>query len=264
MQTLATGNVGITSAEISTNSSGRAVLVYSSVTSDSPLLVDIFAQTCDLATGSCGTPAALEPDTTGGWDVEPQVAVNAAGNATAIWRRYDSATSVFSLRANRMIGGSWGSAVLIEAQATDVSSRHSVAMDTDGNAIAVWAQQVGVQPNQHVTIFANRFDVSAGWGAEVQIEPQTRAEDFFPAQGPRVAYGPDGNAITVWQSGGGVISAMEFANGSWAPMRDIGPGGSGVSHNAQIVFDNTGAGVAIFVENAGPANATCIKVSRYE
>ena len=62
--------------------------------------------------------------------------------------------------------GQWGEPLLIEISNAGGAILPQVAMDPNGNAVAVWRQSDGTRTN----IWANRFTPSAGWGVAEQIE----------------------------------------------------------------------------------------------
>ncbi|MDG6226195.1 MAG: hypothetical protein QCI82_11880 [Candidatus Thermoplasmatota archaeon] len=78
-------------------------------------------------------------------------AMDAAGNAIAVWRQYDG--GFYSIYANRFVKGSgWGKAELIETRigSADVPR---VSVDPSGDAIAVWYHSDGYRTN----IWSNRY-----------------------------------------------------------------------------------------------------------
>ena len=81
----------------------------------------------------------------------PQIAVNGEGNAFAVWRQHDDTRN--NIYANRYVAGSgWETAVAIENGDGDADAPQ-VAIDSNGNAIAVWHQDDG----SHYSIYANIF-----------------------------------------------------------------------------------------------------------
>jgi hypothetical protein len=70
------------------------------------------------------------------------LAVDAQGNASALWTRYDSSgTPTYKVEgAVRPAGGSFGTATVLESQpaSTDTERTPQVAVDGQGNGIAVW------------------------------------------------------------------------------------------------------------------------------
>jgi hypothetical protein len=70
-----------------------------------------------------------------------------------------------------------------------------VALDPNGNAVAVWYQFDGTRFN----IWANRFTPAPGWGAAERIETDNAGD----ASQPQVALDPSGNAVAVWPQSDG-------------------------------------------------------------
>lgn len=183
------------------------------------------------------------------------VAANSAGSAT-------SNGAVLGVTASPA-GKAWSTPTLISNEFGQ-GSAPKIAVDASGNAIALWAQAISGPPNTRVSVFANRYDTASGWGMAGRLETESRANDNFQAQVPQVAFASSGDAIAVWQSGTGVISAAAFTNGAWEAQLDIGPGASGISRDPQIIFDSNGTGIAIWSQNSGPSSMPSIFVSRYE
>ena len=70
-----------------------------------------------------------------------------------MWYQHDGTRN--DIWANRYTAGSgWGSAALIETNAGDALTSPQLAVDTTGNALAVWQQFDGIRNN----IWANRFE----------------------------------------------------------------------------------------------------------
>jgi hypothetical protein len=98
-----------------------------------------------------GSAVLIETDDSG-LAAYPQVVVDGAGNAVAVWSQWDGTR--YKVWANRYEAGTgWGSAVLIETDNSGNAGYPQVAVDAAGNAVAVWSQSDGTQTN----IWANRF-----------------------------------------------------------------------------------------------------------
>ena len=105
-----------------------------------------------------GTAELIETEAGDTFAYAPQVAVDPQGNAIAVWMQ-DDGRGPFNILANRFVPGvGWGTAELIETDAGDAGLPR-VALDSQGNAIAVW-HQGGIRDN----IWANRFVPGVGWG----------------------------------------------------------------------------------------------------
>ena len=66
-----------------------------------------------------------------------------------------------------------------------------VAVDPEGNAIAVWYQYDGALDH----VWSNRYEAGSGaWGTAGKIE----TDNTYNAQYPQVVLDVEGNAIAVW------------------------------------------------------------------
>jgi hypothetical protein len=132
----------------------------------------------------------------------PGLSVNGGGNAMAVWRQWDDQGIANSIWANQYdVASGWGTATLIET-GSGVADNPDVAMNSSGNAIAVWKQSDGTFDR----IYANQYVVGQGWGTATPIENQNGNTDF-----PKVAMDGNGNAIAVWQQKNSV-GANRFAS----------------------------------------------------
>lgn len=134
-----------------------------------------------------GTATLIESDA--GQAARPQIAVDAAGTALAVWEQNDG--SRHNIWANRYtVGSGWGMATLIESEDTGPATDPQIAVDAAGNAMAVWQQHDGTRRN----IWANRYTAGSGWGTAALIE----SEDDGGASRPEIAIDAAGNAWAVW------------------------------------------------------------------
>ena len=155
---------------------------------------DIWSNRFSSAGGSWGTATLIETANTGN-ALEPQIAVDATGNALAVWTQSDGTR--YNIWANRFTvaaggGGSWGAATLIQSDTVRDAGEPQIAFDSSGNAMAVWAQSDGLRD----TIWASRFAAAYGgsWGAPSLIESNITA----PAKTPQIALDTNGNAMAIW------------------------------------------------------------------
>lgn len=150
----------------------------------------------------------------GSWDAAPtridgldqdvlgsvRLALAPNGDAVAIWVQFNgTAAGLFS---NTFDGNSglWGTAQEIDDPlAGGVNLGVEIAMDSRGNAYAVWSQN----DSQADSVYANRYDASTGTWTIKLLELASGN-----AQNPHVAVNATGEAIAVWsqQDGGGVFS----------------------------------------------------------
>lgn len=230
---------------------GFAVAVWHRIL---PGRVDIWANRFSLEAG-WGVPTAIETDNTGDASF-PDVAVDPGGNATAVWMQN---VSVFSIFANRFeVGRGWGRPVLIEPDDAGHAYYPVVAVDREGNAIAVWAQSDGLQWN----IWANRFEPGAGWGIARTIE----TDNAGFAAWPQVAFDAAGNAVAVWYQSDGTrtnIWANRFVKGSgWGSAQLVERDDGGAATDPQVALDAGGNATAVWSHSDG--TRTNIWANRYE
>ncbi|MDH3202924.1 MAG: Ig-like domain-containing protein [Myxococcales bacterium] len=134
-----------------------------------------------------GVAELIETDDAGS-ALDPDVAVGPDGEAIAVWHQSDGDRN--NIWANRFTPGvGWDTPELIESNDAGGAFSAQVGADSNGNAIAVWAQSDGTRLN----VFANRFTPSEGWGTPELIEA-----DDGGTGAPQLAVDPSGNAIAVW------------------------------------------------------------------
>jgi hypothetical protein len=228
--------------------SGNAIVVWGQV--DGTGVDSIYANRYVAGSG-WGTPDVIESGS--GIAQSPHIAMDSSGSAIAVWRQEDG-TGVDSIYANRYVAGSgWGTAGLIES-GSGTAEGSSIAMDSGGNAIAVWEQDDGTGIN---SIYANRYAAGSGWGAATAIE-----SDDLNAGGPIIAVNGSGNAVAVWEEYAGEndetrnnysIHANGYAAGSgWGAAANIGIGTvTGEVNNCQVAIDESGNAIAVWSQSDG-------------
>lgn len=101
--------------------------------------------------GGWGMAELVESSDTGDAN-RPQIAFDASGNALTVWAQDDGSTH--NIWSNHYTPGSgWGTAELIEGGAGS-AEYPKIAIDADGNALAVWHQNDGSDNS----IYANRYE----------------------------------------------------------------------------------------------------------
>ena len=139
-----------------------------------------------------GTAELIETDDAGSAG-SPQIAFDGSGNAIAVWEQSDGIRdNIWSNRYDATTG--WDTAELIETD-TGWVNYPQIAVDSSGNAIAVWEQFDGTKDN----IWSNRYDATTGWGTAELIE----TDDAGSADMPQIACDGSGNAIAVWEQSDG-------------------------------------------------------------
>lgn len=190
-----------------------------------------------------GTAAYVEA--AGGEAIEPHVATDASGAATAVWRQLTgSARSVYANRFTPGVG--WGSPVLVETDDTGDAASPRVATDGAGNAVAVWSQSDGTTSN----VWANRYVVGTGWGSPVALET---ASGFTTST--LVAVDGEGNAFATWlQIDGSVLNlyaARYRAGTGWGSPVLVEVDNQGGASTGGLSTDPAGHAIAVWPQSDG-------------
>jgi uncharacterized protein with GYD domain len=194
--------------------------------------------------GAWGPAQRIEADNAGDAGL-PQIAVGADGIGIAVWHQSDGTRR--NIWANRYTpAGGWGSAEIIEAGSGDATTPQ-IAIDLDGNALAVWHQSDGTRRN----IWANRYTTAGGWGAAELIE----ADDTGDAEFPEIAIDPDGDASATWHQADGTrenIWANRYTTaGGWGAAELIEMDDTADARFPQIAADPNGNAIAVWYQAGG-------------
>jgi hypothetical protein len=176
--------------QIGVDPAGNALVVWYQgvlVSSTGPARPEIWSNR--YTAGRDWGPAVRVSDTTDGAGF-PQLAMDANGDALAVWRQSVSTTSS-SVRWNRYTtAGGWGTAAVIEPDDGTFVGTPQIACDPAGNALAVW-RHLGTGATSEIR--SSRYTVSGGWAASIN------AGNTADVQDPAVAIDSAGNALAVWQ-----------------------------------------------------------------
>jgi hypothetical protein len=181
------------------------------------------------------------------FDHEQEVAIDAQGNATAIWAEIPGAVGFVVRAANRPSGGNWSEPVDLGGGTLHSSPR--LAVDTQGDVTAVWLGERAASGGGFVNVVQSKSLPSGGaWSADaVEL-----SSDEGAAQAPQLAADSTGNAVAVWVwhgSGGYVAQATRrVAGGDWSAPVDLGTGGD--ADAPQVAVDPQGNATAIWASPA--------------
>lgn len=162
------------------------------------------------------------------------------GTAIAAWRQFDDGAS-HDIAVSRFDATSgWGPVEILTPTFGDTYSV-SLAVDPDGNVMAVWGQSETFEED----IAASYYTPSGGWQEPVLIESQPGN-----AASPRVEFAPDGTAIVVWKQGVSTSSGNtarvyqnRFTPGEgWGTEAEISTVGS--ANYPRIVIDGNGNAIS--------------------
>ena len=215
-----------------------------------------------VAAKAWGAAALIETDNAGNAE-SVQVAVNASGQAVAVWQQSDGST--INIYANRYApGAGWGTPQRISPVVLETSQAPQVAIDGDGNAIAVWMQSSFTQNSGNNHIWASRYTAQVGWAGAVLIEAGPGDAGY-----PQIAIDGSGNAIVAfWQHAGGRIDivANRYVNGAgWGTAAAIEADDSGDTSAPQIAMDAAGNAMVVWAwaSASGPPFSYNVWANRY-
>lgn len=157
----------------------------------------------------------------------PCVAAGGSGSNTRVvltWFGISNGNNVI-FSATKLISGGWTTPVVISENGAHNAAQPFVAVDGNGNAIAVWYayDTVGVS-SANVTLKTASRPSAGGWSAVSAIsEPGVRNPSTLVA---RVAFDSIGNAIALWNISFddetfSIQSAVKPVNGNWSDPVDL-------------------------------------------
>lgn len=142
------------------------------------------------------------------------VAMDATGNAFVVWAQTATNNTLSSVWSNRYTAsGGWAGAVRVANDgAQDLDPW--LAVSGSGQAFVVWSRVTGGG------IWASRSDANGSWGTPLQL---ASGSVNVGVASPRVAAGPNGNAVAVWAqattSGGQIATQLvskRWSSGAWS------------------------------------------------
>ncbi|HEY3421443.1 MAG TPA: hypothetical protein VGK23_12905 [Methanomassiliicoccales archaeon] len=249
-----TGNAW--SPQVAMDREGNAVVVWQQFDDSSHL--NLYARY--FSSGTWGEVTLLEYGTGNAWS--PQVAMDDNGNAMVVWSQYDC-SSHLSIYARYFSSGAWGAVALLE-YGTGNAWSPQVAMDGNGNAMAVWSQ---LDSLSHMSVYAMYFS-SETWGEVMPLK--TGAGDASCAQ---VAMDGNGNAMVVWSQtwwptdGGQELSGIysdRFSSGTWGtPQLLENNSANNYFYDPRIAMDGNGDATVVWLWRAS-LDIRAVHAIRYE
>jgi hypothetical protein len=199
-----------------------------------------------FTSGTWGTPTQITVN--GAYGYAPRIAIDASGNALVVWAQI---TASFGIWSNRFtVGTGWGVAAAIEANIANIMSTPQIAVDSSGNAIAVWCQVESGATDGNV--WASLYTAGTGWGTATRIDPATGN-----AIGAQVAFGAGGSAMATWSRTDGTVYsvwASRHVGGVWEAATLLETSDTGSANPPQLAFDALGNGLAVWSQSNGTIN----------
>ncbi|ALC16216.1 hypothetical protein DSOUD_1437 [Desulfuromonas soudanensis] len=244
-----TAAYGFTDPTVAMNGNGQAVALWRET--DNAFYHRVRAAIFAPAGGWGGAATLSVNDTTGG--SLPQVAVDASGNALAVWIERESLFAPWKLMVSRFIAGSgtWEPAQRLDSDAIgEPSNSAAVAMNGAGEAMVLWPAPSGTPGTD--ALWVRRLAANGSWGAAQLLDP---AASGPPEQ--RIAMDVNGNAMAVWKKfdnpSFSSIWSIRFdsVSGSWGTAVAVESSNVNRATAPQIAFDANGEAVAVWVQFDG-------------
>lgn len=256
------GNAGdAVSPQIAVDADGNAMLVWQQY-NDAGSLTTIWANRYSVGSG-WGSPQKISSNTDGS-ALYPNIAMSANGDAIAIWPEMSADGTIVNLMScHYTASGGWGTPELAENDDTNSVAMvfiltPQVAMDTAGNAIAVW----GHEGSGARDIMANYYSAGSGWNGESVID----SHDNGDAYGASIAMNDNGDAMVVWFQEDGDINrvwARGYTSG-WGTATTIDDDATDSSGYPQVGIDAAGNATAVWTNLNEAALSLNIGTSYYQ
>lgn len=183
----------------------------------------------------------------------PQVAVDAAGDATAVWQSSEPGGSTI-VAARRPPGGPWEAPMPISSPGRE-SFVPSVGLDAAGDATAIWGTEEGGSTIVQVT----SRSATGAWEAPRTIGSEGEAVEELP----QIAVDATGDAVAVWEHetpGHEVVEwASRPAGGTWSAAAPISHAGEAATE-PRLAVNAAGDAAAVWTDVG--AEETVAAVSR--
>jgi hypothetical protein len=245
-------------ARIAFDTSGNAIAVWDQ--SDAAGSFHMWAKRYTAATSAWGSEQMIpDNDTVQAFDA--QIAIDTAGNALLVWAKSDGLLRPMEIWASRYTAGDWSIAGRISDPLADVAAPQ-VALDANGNAIAVW-HQIDSNSTHTTTVRWNRYTTGGGWGTPAPIETNDASVSVGD---PEIASDPSGNTIAVWLQLNGAHSEIRSSRytvgGGWAPSVNAGSTADDILGTA-LAMDSAGNAIAVWQEYDS-SNISLLWANRFE
>ena len=176
----------------------------------------------------------------------PEIAADANGNATAVWKRYDGSNYIIQA-STKPFGGSWQGTPDNLSQAGQAANYPEIAVDANGNATAMWARNNGSK----YIIQASTKPFGGSW----QAVPDDLSQTGQNAYNPQIAVDGSGNTTAVWERNNGsnfiIQASTKPFGGSWQVIPDDLSQTGQDATVAQIVLDEYGNATAVWARKDG-------------
>jgi len=231
--------------QVAIDPKGDAVAVWMRFGEKSAQIIQSAAR--PAASGAWQTPAELSRAT--GDAEHPEVAMDANGDAVAVWDIFGETDKVIEASERPAVSGVWQTPAVL-SDPSQQSFEPQIALDPQGDAIAVWAETEGL--TNEVVQSAVRPVATGLWGTPVEL-----SAPGAKSMTPQVALDGQGSAVAVWERNDGTSSVIQSASrpagtGTWGTPVGLSAEAEGKQAIApQLAVSPQGAAIAVWTRNNG-------------
>ena len=194
------GNTTLIVTGAAINDAGTAFVVWQDAEQEQ--VTTVWVSRYDESLGVWGEPERLGLP---GMEVAqlPQIAVDPAGNAIAVWGAYVQEHQQVWVNHYRANVGRWEGAQVLESDSDANCLAPQIGVDDMGYAILVFTRQ-NVDGE---AVWSNRYDaLTERWESSIPLDLGGLSEGAEP----RLAVSPNGEAVVVWMNWSGGVYANHF------------------------------------------------------
>lgn len=177
-------DLDVLASEIASNQAGHAVTVWPQFDGERVRILSSHY----LANGHWSQAKNIGPEANGN-AYNPSIAISSGGSAVVVWEQsVGTSNHVWANHFTPLAG--WGTPVRIDSDSAGRAYRPSIAIDSTGQAMAVWEQSA----KNCGFACANCFSPQTGWAGTMLLP----SEDGCSVYNTGVAYSQDGVALVMW------------------------------------------------------------------
>ena len=248
------GDAGL--AKVAFDAAGNAVAVWTQYENNRN---DIWSSRFVAAGGSWSTPLRISPPNAVADANVPDLGVDAAGNAIAVWHQGDGRNNHFDVWSARFsaAGGAWSAPALVsDGVASAFNPR--IAVNAAGVGAVAWSQSQGdgsTVSSQAQDIWARRVDSAGVFSTATRLDAVGGDVDGYYGQ-IALAVDASGNGLALWVQGSGslpfVIHAARLsASNGWLGDVVLNPAAIEESYSPQLGLDAAGNAVVVWQQQTG-------------
>jgi hypothetical protein len=190
-------------------------------------------RTATLSVGGWSASQDLSPTTTHAF--EPEVAVDARGDAAIVWSEDIDLSGRRAVGAHRAAGGTWTTSYITTGPGAGAAT---VAVQPDGRAVALWTQGGSVQT-------ADKTLAGGTWSPARQLSATN-------GQWLNAVVDIDGDVIAAWSSASltglsTIETASRSAAGDWSPTTVLASSTSSLAWQLDLGVGDSGEALAAWV-----------------